>query len=494
MSLNQEDVGQTSVEQLDVLIIGAGISGIGMACHLNMKSPNQNYAIFEGRDSIGGTWDLFRYPGIRSDSDMYTFGYSFRPWTEGSDIAPADAILRYLQGTVTDYKLADKMRFKHRVQNVNWLTADNRWLVDYTIGDSEEVKQLSCKFLLSCTGYYNYDQGYLPEFKGYDDFKGGIAHPQHWPEDLDYSGKKVLVIGSGATAVTLVPSMADTAAHVTMLQRSPTYVITRPARDPIAKFLHSVMPDSWAHKLARVKNVFLSWFLFTKSKSSPDKMRAYLREQVKKELGDSVDVDTHFNPSYDPWDQRLCMVPDSDLFKVLKDGSASIVTDHIDCFTETGVKLKSGTSIEADIIVPATGLSLRFLGGMTMSIDGEAVNVGDLMNYKGMMFGNIPNFSSVFGYTNASWTLKSDLTSDYICRLLNHMDKHQLQRATPSLEGTNLEKLPMIGSINSGYIKRAEAIMPKQGAELPWRNQDNYYRDYFTIRFGKLDDGVMKFH
>ncbi|MCV6615025.1 MAG: NAD(P)/FAD-dependent oxidoreductase [Cellvibrionaceae bacterium] len=480
------------MEQLDVLIIGAGISGIGMACHLSQKSPKQTYAIFEGRDSIGGTWDLFRYPGIRSDSDMYTFGYSFKPWTGGDDISPAAAILDYLRETMVDYQVEDKIRFGHKVSRLEWQSEQKSWLIRYSVDGGAE-QEIRARFLLCCTGYYNYEQGYLPEFAGYDDFKGTIAHPQHWPEDLDYSGKNVLVIGSGATAVTLIPSMAPDTAHITMLQRSPTYVFTRPARDPVAKWLHKLLPDSWAHYLARAKNIFLSWWVFTRSKTAPDKVRAYLRDMVKGEVGDAVDVDVHFNPSYNPWDQRMCLVPDSDLFNCLKDGSASIVTDHIERFTETGVELKSGDTIEADIIVPATGLQLQFLGGIELYKDGEKLEIGDLVNYKGMMFGNLPNMVSVFGYTNASWTLKADLTSDYVCRLVNHMDANNLQVAYPALDEGEFEKRPMIEALNSGYITRTVDIMPKQGNSAPWRNQDNYYKDYFAIRHGKLDDGVMSF-
>lgn len=481
------------MEHIDVLIVGAGISGIGAGCHLSMKSPDQSFMILEGRKDLGGTWDLFRYPGIRSDSDMYTFGYSFRPWNEGKDIAPAENIKRYLRETAHAYEVDKKIRYEHKVQRVEWLSEKKQWLVNVkNLGSGEEF-QISCKFLMCCTGYYNYDKGYLPEFKGYDDFKGEIAHPQHWPENLDYQGKKVLVIGSGATAVTLVPSMTDKAEHVTMLQRSPTYVVTRPAEDPVAKFLNRWLPASWAHRLARIKNVFLSHYIFTKAKKKPDKVREYLRDMVKDEVGDAVDVDVHFNPKYNPWDQRLCMVPDGDLFKVLKNGKASIKTDHIDCFTETGVKLQSGEQITADIIVPATGLTLQFLGGIDTYIDGEPVNSGDLVSYKGMMFGNVPNFAAVFGYTNASWTLKADLSSDYICRLLNYMKNQNHSVVVPKLDQELPEPLPMIGNLNSGYIMRSIDIMPKQGHEYPWRNQDSYIRDFFAIRFGKLNDQVLDF-
>ncbi|GAA6152425.1 flavin-containing monooxygenase [Pseudoteredinibacter isoporae] len=480
------------MEELDVLIIGAGISGIGMACHLKQKCPDQRYAILEGRENFGGTWDLFRYPGIRSDSDMYTFGYSFRPWTNGADIASAESIREYLDETATEYGVHEHIRYEHRVEKLQWNSKAACWFVHYRHkgGDEQIIK---ARFLVTCTGYYNYEQGYLPEFPGYETFSGQKIHPQQWPEDLDYKDKRVLIIGSGATAVTLVPSMADEAAHVTMLQRSPTYVFTRPARDPIAKWLHKYMPDSWAHYLARAKNIFLSWYIFTKSKRSPHKVREFLRDMVKDEVGDSVDVDVHFNPSYKPWDQRMCLVPDSDLFKCLKEGDASIVTDHIESFTETGVTLKSGDTIEADIVVPATGLDLQFLGGIELYKDDQQLQPGELVNYKGMMFGNLPNMVAIFGYTNASWTLKADLTSDYVCRLLKHMKTTGRQRVMPKLDVNGFEQSPMIDSLKSGYIARAESIMPKQGEAYPWRNQDNYYRDYFAIRHGKLEDGVLEF-
>lgn len=477
------------MEHVDVLIIGAGISGIGAGCHLTMKSPDRTFAILEGREALGGTWDLFKYPGIRSDSDMYTFGYAFRPWTEGKDIASAESIIRYLKQTSEEYGVDKKIRYGHRVAKVNWSTPDKHWVVDITNEDGSF--QMSCKFLLTCTGYYDYDKAYLPEFEGYDDYKGTLVQPQFWPEDLDYKDKTVLIIGSGATAITLVPSMADDAKHVTMLQRSPTYVFTRPAKDKIANFLRKVFPNMLAYRLARTKNVLLNIFSFNRARTKPEKVREFLRNMAKEELGDCVDVDIHFNPNYDPWDQRVCLVPDSDLFNVLKDGSASIVTDHIERFTKTGVKLKSGGEITADIIVPATGLSLQFLGGIEASVDGVPLVVADMLNYRGMMFGGVPNMAAVFGYTNASWTLKADLTCGYVARLLNYMDKHGYASATPTLPET-MSTEPLV-NLQSGYFLRSLDALPKQGAEIPWRNPENYLKDYKTIRWGKFKDGVLAF-
>ncbi len=477
------------MEHVDVLIIGAGISGIGAGCHLNMTSPEQSYAILESRENLGGTWDLFKYPGIRSDSDMYTFGYAFRPWTQGKDIASAASIIQYLKQTATHYGVDKKIRYGHKVTKVNWSSGDKRWVADVACGDRNF--QISCKFLLACTGYYDYKKGYLPKFEGYDEFAGSIAHPQHWPEDLDYKDKTVLVIGSGATAVTLVPSMAIDTKHITMLQRSPSYVFTRPAKDKIAYGLRKILPSMLAYRTARVKNILLNMFMFHRARNKPEKVRAFLRNMAKEELGDSVDVDVHFNPKYNPWDQRLCLVPDSDLFKALKDGSASIVTDHIDRFTKTGVRLKSGASINADIIVPATGLNLKFLGGIDLSVDGKIIKSGDLINYKGMMFAGIPNMAAVFGYTNASWTLKADLTCGYVARLLNYMDKHGFDVATPVHDG-EMETERLV-NLQSGYFMRGLDVLPKQGKSRPWRNPENYLKDYKTIRWGKINDGVMVF-
>ena len=485
------------MEHVNVIIIGAGISGIGAACHLMMKnkdgSSGRDFVILEGRETFGGTWDLFKYPGVRSDSDMYTFGYAFKPWTEGKDIASAESILNYLKETAAEYGVDKKIRYGHKVTKVNWDSQQSRWIVDVVQTASGKSFQMSCNFLLSCMGYYNYEHGYVPKFKGYDKYKGRAVHPQSWPEDLDYTDKKVLVIGSGATAITIVPSMADKTSHITMLQRSPTYVFTRPAEDKIAKFLRKIMPMRAAFKLTRWKNVLLNIYMFRKARTKPDDVRKFLRGMAVEELaGSGVDVDVHFNPTYNPWDQRLCLIPDADLFKVLKDGSASIVTDHIDTFTETGVKLKSGAILDADIIIPATGLDVQFFGGVKTYVDGVAANPGDLINYKGMMFGGVPNFAAVFGYTNASWTLKADLTSGYIVRLLQFMETHGYKTAVPVLPDAEMEKEPIVG-LQSGYLLRKLGALPKQGDHVPWRNPENYLKDYKTIRWGKIDDEVMSF-
>lgn len=480
------------MEHLDVIIIGAGISGIGAGCHMEMTCPDRSYAVLEARATFGGTWDLFKYPGIRSDSDMYTFGYVFRPWTEDRDIASAESILKYLKETAAEFGVDKNIRYNHKVGGVNWDTTQKKWIVDILATDEREAYQISCNFLQSCMGYYNYDHGYLPEFEGYDRYQGTIVHPQSWPEDLDYKGKNVLVIGSGATAITLVPSMAGTAGHVTMLQRSPTYVGTRPGVDFIAKTLKTLLPIKLAYRLVRAKNVRMNIFMFNFARKNPEKARKSLRKMAVKGLGDSVDVDIHFNPKYNPWDQRVCLVPDSDLFNVLKDGSASIVTDHVETFTETGVVLKSGESIDADIIIPATGLDVQFFGGIDTRVDGKEVVPGELINYKGMMFSNVPNFVAVFGYTNASWTLKADLTSEYFARLVNYMGDHDYDTVMPVLEDEPMKTEPIVG-LQSGYLLRKIDELPKQGDRLPWRNPENYLKDYKRIKQGKIADGILEF-
>ena len=480
------------VEHLDVLIIGAGISGIGAGCHLTMKSPDISFAILEGRENIGGTWDLFRYPGIRSDSDLYTFGYSFKPWIEDSPLAAGDVICNYLKETTQEYGIDKKIRFGHHINKAVWSSEKRYWTLDITAQGSDKPIQMTCDFLFSCTGYYNYEKGYLPDFKGYSDYKGIIARPQHWPEDLDYKGKNVLVIGSGATAVTIVPAMAGVAKHVTMLQRSPSYVLSRPGVDRLAAWLHRLLPSKLAYGINRVRYVWLALFLYSTSRRKPEKMREYLMEETQKAVGPNIDVNVHFNPSYKPWDQRLCLVPDEDLFRHLRDGSASIVTDHIDCFTKKGVKLASGDEIDADIIVPATGLALQFMGGVELWVDDKKINGGDLINYKGMMFSNVPNMVATVGYTNASWTLKADLTADYVARLLNHMKKHNYDTVVPELDEDTIGEIPML-ELDSGYVKRGMDIMPKQGPDRPWRNKPNYISDLMAIKFTSFDDDVLKF-
>ncbi|MEM7268002.1 MAG: NAD(P)/FAD-dependent oxidoreductase [Pseudomonadota bacterium] len=475
----------------DVLIIGAGISGIGQGCHLRRTSPDLSFAILEARGDIGGTWDLFRYPGIRSDSDMYTFGYRFRPWASAADIAPGPEIMTYLRETAEEYQLAPHIRFRSRVTAVNWNPSAQVWEADVTPEEGAPYR-LTAGFIVSCTGYYNYEKGYLPDWPGYEDYAGQIAHPQHWPEDLDYAGKRVLIIGSGATAVTLAPSMAKTAGHVTLLQRSPTWIFSRPAIDPLTTWVNRLLPGWLGRKVNRVKNILLGIYIYSLSRKKPHKLAAFLRKEAAKGLGGEALLNPHFSPDYDPWDQRLCLIPDGDLYEALKDGSAEIVTDHVERFTPSGVVLKSGAEIEADVVVPATGLEIQLFGGIRPTLDGAPVVPEDHTLYRGMMLSNVPNFAVVFGYTNASWTLKADLTGDYVCRLLNRMKAKGQAVVTPVLAEGSLERKPLMG-LQSGYLLRAEAGLPKQGAEAPWKNHENYVGDMLAIRYGRFDDGVLAF-
>ncbi len=411
-------------EHLDVLIVGAGLSGVGAGCHLSQKLPGKTFAILESRDAIGGTWDLFRYPGIRSDSDMFTLGYSFRPWEEPKAIADGPDILQYIRDTAREHRVDEKIRFGHRVVRAEWSTEESRWTVEAEC-DGEPV-QITCGFLFMCTGYYRYDEGFTPEFEGTERFGGQIVHPQHWPEDLDYEGKRVVVIGSGATAVTLIPAMARDTEHVTMLQRSPSYVLALPPRDPIADLLRKLLPKHAAYAAVRRKNVFLTTLTYQLSRRWPRVIRALIRKGAQLQLPKGYDVDTHFNPRYSPWDQRLCIVPGGDLFKSIKRGDASVVTDRIETFTEKGLKLASGDELEADIIITATGLNVQAVGGMEITVDGRRFEPSETVGYKGIMFSGVPNFALAIGYTNASWTLKCDLTCEYVCRLLDHMDQPRL--------------------------------------------------------------------
>lgn len=480
------------MEHFDVVIVGAGISGIGAGYHLQKNCPDKSYMILEGRDKIGGTWDLFKYPGIRSDSDMYTLGYSFKPWREAKAIADAPSILNYLNETAREYGIDEKIRFNHQVKNAAWSSEDARWTVTAERGPDNEIVEFTCNFLFMCAGYYSYKGGYTPDFPGVGNYKGRLVHPQKWSDDIDYEGKRVIVIGSGATAVTLVPELAKKAAHVTMLQRSPTYVVSRPAEDKIANWLRSKLPAKLAYGLTRWKNVLMGMYFFNLCRKKPEMVKQRLLEEVRKELGPDFDVETHFNPTYNPWDQRLCLVPDSDMFNVLKDGRASVVTDHIETFTETGIRLKSGKELEADLIVTATGLTLEVLGGLKVSVDGKEVDFSQTMTYKGMMYSDVPNLASSFGYTNASWTLKCDLTCGYVCRVLNYMDKKGVQQCTPRLTDPNMEEEPWL-DLTSGYVQRAKDILPKQGAETPWKLHQNYVLDIMMLGYGKVDDGTMEF-
>ncbi len=481
-----------SLEHLDVLIVGAGLSGIGAAHHLQERCPGKSYAILEARDDIGGTWDLFRYPGIRSDSDMHTLGYRFRPWTEAKSIADGPSILRYVRATAREGGIDRRIRLRHRVVSAEWSSADALWTVEAERTDTGETVSLTCGFLFMNSGYYRYDQGYTPDFPGLDRFPGEVVHPQHWPADLDYAGKRVVVIGSGATAVTLVPAMAEEAAQVTMLQRSPTYVVSMPGEDGLANRLRTVLPDRVVYPIVRWKNVFLQGVSYRLSRRRPELMKKLLRRGVMKALPPGYDVDTHFKPTYNPWDQRLCLIPDADLFKALHSGSAEVVTDRIESFTERGIALESGAELEADVIVTATGLNLLFLGGMRISIDGETPDLARALTYKGMMLSDFPNFAYTLGYTNASWTLKADLTSEYVCRLLNHMDARGHRICTPRVTDPSITEQPLL-DFNSGYVLRSIDHLPKQGSKEPWKLRQNYPIDLRMLRHGSIDDGTMRF-
>ncbi|MBA4011038.1 MAG: FAD-containing monooxygenase EthA [Phenylobacterium sp.] len=478
-------------EHFDVLIVGAGLSGIGAGYHLQANCPGKTYAILEGREASGGTWDLFRYPGIRSDSDMYTLGYAFKPWREAKAIADGPSILKYVRDTAIENGIDRHIRFGHQVKRASWSSADARWTIEAEVGPNKDAVRLTCNFLFMCTGYYDYAEGYTPQFAGTDQFQGQIVHPQKWPEDLDYSGKKVVVIGSGATAVTLVPEMAKTAAHVTMLQRSPTYVVSRPAEDAAANWLRAKLPAKLAYGITRWRNVLFGMLFFNLARKKPEKTKQQIIDMVRQHLGPDYDVATHFTPRYNPWDQRLCLVPDADLFDAIKDGSASVVTDQIDGFTKTGLKLKSGQELDADVVVTATGLKLQLLSGLQVSVDGEPVNMASTMSYKGMMYSGVPNLASAFGYTNASWTLKCDLTCEYVCRLLNHMDRTGQPICTPKPDPT-VGEAPWL-DFSSGYVQRSIDQFPKQGTRKPWKLHQNYALDLVSLRFGSVDDGVMQF-
>jgi cation diffusion facilitator CzcD-associated flavoprotein CzcO len=484
-----------TTEHVDVLIVGAGISGIGAAYHLQTMSPGRSYAILEGRDDLGGTWDLFRYPGVRSDSDMHTLGYSFKPWTADKAIADGPSILAYLRETASEHGIDRHIRFGHHVDRASWSTADARWTVEgHRTADGEAVS-ITCGFLFMCSGYYSYKAGYTPELAGLDRFGGPVVHPQQWPEDLDFVGKRVAVIGSGATAMTLVPAMAPDAAHVTMVQRSPTYVVSRGDVDQLANRMRSVLPDAVAYDLTRAKNVAMQQFFYRQTRVRPEKVKERLLAMVRKELGPDYDVDTHFTPSYNPWDQRLCLVPNSDLFEAIRSGKASVVTGQISTITEDGIELESGEVVEADIIVTATGLQLVTLGEMDFEVDGEAVDFARTWTYKGFGYSGVPNLASSFGYINASWTLRSDLVAEYVCRLLNHLAATGTTICTPELRPSDcsMPERPWIDDFNPGYMNRMMPLLPRQGDREPWINPQTYGRDKKLFRKGPVDDGVMRF-
>jgi len=483
------------MEHFDVMIVGAGLSGVGAACHLRQSHPRKSFAILEGRAAMGGTWDLFRYPGVRSDSDMYTLGYRFRPWRDPQAIAGAPAILNYIRETATEFGVDKEIRYGHRVRRASWLSADALWTVEAELQPEIEPEKavvlFTCNFLYLCTGYYDYEAGYTPDWPDVKKFSGQIVHPQKWPEHLDYEGKRVVVIGSGATAVTLVPAMAERAAHVTMLQRSPSYVVSRPAQDIVANWLRRLLPARAAYALTRWKNVLFGMFFYKLARSRPDVFKRMLRKGVRHQLGEQYDI-KHFTPQYNPWDQRLCLVPDSDLFNAIRDGRATVVTDHIDSFTETGLLLKSGEHLDADIIVTATGLVLKLMSGLQLVVDGAPVDMSKTITYKGMMYSDVPNLASAFGYTNASWTLKCDLTAEYVCRVLKHMDRHGYAQCTPRVNDPELTEVPAL-DFTSGYVQRALHTLPRQGSKTPWRVHQNYVKDLSMLRFGRVDDGTMEF-
>ncbi len=482
-------MASNSVEHVDVIVVGAGISGIGMGYHLQTRCPDRSYAILEGRAAMGGTWDLFRYPGIRSDSDMHTLGFVFQPWTQAKAIADGPSIRAYVQDTATTHGIDRHIRYGHHVKAAAWSTADARWTVTATGPEGMPVT-MSCNFLCMCSGYYDYAKAHSPDFAGAGDFGGQIVHPQFWPEGLDYADKRVVVIGSGATAVTLVPEMAKQAAHVTMLQRSPTYVVSRPAEDPVANWLRARLPSKLAYGMTRWKNVLWGMFFFRMARKNPAKVKERILGMVREHLGPDYDVATHFTPRYNPWDQRLCLVPDPDLFGAITAGKASVETATIERFTPTGIRLASGKELPADIIVTATGLELQLLSGVAFTLDDSPVDLAKTLHYKGMMYEGVPNLASVFGYTNASWTLKADLTAMYVCRLLNTMKRRGLRQATPRNDDPTMGTEPFL-DFSSGYVQRAAGKLPQQGTKKPWKLNQNYALDIMALKYGSVDDSMI---
>ena len=479
-------------DHIDILVIGAGLSGIGAACHLRKISPGREFAILEARDCIGGTWDLFRYPGVRSDSDMFTLGYAFRPWLGAKSITDGQSILEYVRATAREHDIERAIRFHHRVRRASWSSQDVRWTVEVERGADKELARLTCNFLIVCSGYYSYAEGYTPALPGIARFEGRVVHPQSWTEDVVYANKRVVVIGSGATAVTLVPELAKVASHVTMLQRSPTYVVAWPDEDRIANALRRWLPARAACSIARWKNVLAGMYFYRICKRDPERAKAMIRDGLRAELGPDYDIATHFTPRYDPWDQRLCLAPNGDFFHAIRSGKTTIVTDEIETFTRTGLKLRSGRELEADLVVTATGLNLQVLGGAEIDVDGKLADPATTLSYKGVMYSDIPNLASVFGYTNASWTLKADLISGYICRLLNYMDRQGLAQCTPRNSDPTIERRPPI-DFSSGYFQRSMDKLPRQGSRKPWRIYQNYIQDLIALRLAPIDDGVLEF-
>ena len=479
-------------KHIDILIVGAGISGIGLAVHLSKHCPQRQFDIIERRESFGGTWDFFKYPGIRSDSDMSTFGFNFKPWQKANVLADGASIKGYLLEVLDEYKLKEKIHFQHRVLAANYDSTQKKWLVE--IEDANQKKQTwIANFVLGCTGYYNYDQGFQPNFPNQQAFKGQLIHPQFWPADLQYAGKKVVIIGSGATAITLVPALAKGGAeHVTMLQRSPTYIASVPSIDFIYDKMRKVLPEDLAYKLTRARNIGMQRGIYALAQKQPKLLRKLLLKSIEMQLKGKVDM-KHFTPSYNPWDQRLCVVPDGDLFKILRSGQASIETDQIEQFTEKGILLKSGQHLDADIIVSATGLEIQILGGIKATIDGKPMDTSKHMLYQGIMVSDVPNMAMIIGYINASWTLKVDIAAEYICRLINYMDKNGYDEVIAQGDQTELLEDTVMGSLSSGYIARAADVMPKQGKHAPWNVTNNYLADRKVLKNARFDDGVLKF-
>jgi cation diffusion facilitator CzcD-associated flavoprotein CzcO len=475
----------------DIIIVGAGISGIAAGYNLQKSCPDKSFAILEGREALGGTWDLFKYPGVRSDSDMHTLGFRFKPWIHKKAIADGPSILKYLNETVDDYNLREKITFNQKVIASNWVSDSSIW--ELTVDDNGQEISMSCNFLFLCGGYYSYDKPYMPDFPGMDAFNGRVIHPQFWDESLDYSNKKVVVIGSGATAVTLVPAIAESAKQTTMLQRSPSYVISAPAEDSWNNALNKIFPVKFTYFVIRWKNILRTIIGFYLSRKYPERIKERLINLVREELGQDFDVEKHFTPSYKPWDQRMCLVPDGDLFSAIKDNRANVVTDTIDTFTPTGILLNSGNEIEADIVISATGIELNALNDINVSVDGVKVEANRKLSYKGMMLSGVPNLAISFGYVNSSWTLRADLTCEYVCRLINTMDKEGCAACSPEEDLNALVEDDYI-DFTSGYVQRALDRLPKQGKKSPWRNYQNYLLDIFYVRLFSIKDSTLRFY
>jgi cation diffusion facilitator CzcD-associated flavoprotein CzcO len=479
-------------EHVEVLIVGAGISGVAAACHLTRDLPSRTYHLLERREGLGGTWDLFRFPGVRSDSDIHTFGFNFRPWSGTRVLADGASIRNYVSSTAAEYGVPRHISFGRTVVRASWSSAETRWRVEAVDEASGATEVWTCAFLIMCTGYYDYDHGYRPEFAGENDFAGTIVHPQHWPADLDYRGKRVVVIGSGATAVTLVPAMAEDAAHVTMLQRSPSYIVSVPARDKISEGLRRVLPESIVYRLIRTRNIAIQRAIYAFAQRRPALARKLLTADARRRLGDDADL-SHFTPRYDPWDQRLCIVPDGDLFAAVRAGRAEIVTDTIGTFTPDGIRLTSGAELPADLIVAATGLQVLTMGGAEIVVDGTRIAINRLLTYKGVLVEDVPNAAAVFGYTNASWTLKADLACEYVVRLLKHMDEHGYAQVVARAAADERSDRSVWSSLKSGYVRRGDDQLPRQGKRTPWVVRNNYLRDAPMLRRSAIDDGILQF-